>query len=417
MQITNSFAQNEEKYCHDRIILHSDANNFFASVEGVICPEIKTTPFAVSGNPKIRTGIILAKNTLAKQCGVQTGETIWEAKQKCCNLVCVPPHYEFYEEYSKKLKEIYGRFTNLVEPFGIDECWLDVTNSKIFGSGEEIAEKIRTIVKNELNITVSVGVSFCKLFAKLASDLKKPDATSLISRDNFKNIVWNLPINSAIGIGKQMEKRMHSINVYKLGDIVNIPDDIIKKKFGVVGTRFKQSICGNDFSSVCFEIPIPKSVGNGMTTVVDIKTKAEFESVALFLSDEISTRLRQQNLVAGCVSASIKTNEFEWFSHEKRTSFFVDTAIDIKNMAIEIFNEYWKFDKKVRAIRICCSKLQRADKARQMSLFESKNLCDYATGQEKKQKLNEAIDTIRKKYGNKSIKLASINENDGIIGI
>ena len=219
----------------DKIILHVDANSFYASVECARHPELKNLPVAVSGNPQKRNGIILAKNEIAKKCGVQTGEAIWQAKDKCPNLVCIYPDMPLYEEYSKKMHKIFEKYTHLIEGMGLDECWLDVTETAhLFGGAENLAETIRAEIKKNLGITVSVGISFCKLFAKLGSDLKKPDAQTVISRQNFKEIVYPLPIESIIGIGHRSAKKLHKMNVFTLGDFLEVPAYILKNNFSIV---------------------------------------------------------------------------------------------------------------------------------------------------------------------------------------
>ena len=245
----------------ERIILHIDANSFYASVECAFNPALKNKPVAVSGNPAKRNGIILAKNEIAKKMGVLTGEAIWQAKEKCADLICLPPRMEIYEEFSRKLRAIYKQYTHLVEPFGIDECWIDITQTQhLFGGARAIAEKIRAEVKEKLKITVSIGISFCKLFAKLGSDLKKPDAITEIPRKRFKEIVYPLPITEIIGIGHRLEKRFHKLNVFKLGDIIHLDDFILKKIFGVVGLNFKQKLLGEDNDPVASSLidTIPK---------------------------------------------------------------------------------------------------------------------------------------------------------------
>ena len=280
----------------ERVIFHCDANSFFASVEIAHNPALVGKPVAVTGNPEKRTGIILTKNEIAKKYGVQTGEVIWQAKLKCPNLICLPPHYKVYEEYSKRLKEIYEKYTDRVEHFGIDECWLDMTDSlKFFGSPKKTADKIRQEVKETLGITISVGVSFCKIFAKLGSDMKKPDATTLIPLANFKEIIYPLPITSVIGIGKRLEKRYNKIGVFYLGEIVKIPDSIISKKFGILGLKLKEQLLGNDYEIVkkCNEITPPKSIGNGTTTITDIYSRAEIKNVVVVVQLPYAKKYQQ----------------------------------------------------------------------------------------------------------------------------
>ena len=274
----------------ERVILHCDANSFYASVECAINPELKGKAVAVSGNPEKRTGIILAKNDIAKKYGIKTGEAIWQAKEKCPDLVCISPHHDLYEIYSKKLHEIYSTYTHLIEPFGIDECWLDVTETEhLFNGALNLAEDIRARVKTELNITVSIGVSFSKLFAKLGSDIKKPDAITFIPKQNFQALTYLLPITSIVGIGRKMEMHLSKMNITTIGDLANIPTEILKHKFGIVGEELSLKVKGiyNETVKSIYEDELPKSVGNGTTTIVDIFTFKEVNDTILYLSEEV----------------------------------------------------------------------------------------------------------------------------------
>ena len=219
-----------------RTILHCDMNNFYASVECFLDPKLKPFPVAVCGDVEERHGIVLAKNYKAKGDGVSTGEAIWQAKQKCPGLVVVPPHYEEYMKFSKAAREIYEHYTDQVEPFGMDECWLDVTGStRIMGNGEKIANEIRERIKFELGLTISAGVSFNKIFAKLGSDMKKPDAVTVIPQDNFKNIVWNLPASDMLGVGRATERKLASSGIRTIGQIAEFPCEYLQRKLGKCG--------------------------------------------------------------------------------------------------------------------------------------------------------------------------------------
>lgn len=382
----------------DRVILHCDANNFFASVETISKPELLGKPVAVSGNPKKRTGIILAKNECAKKFGVKTGEPIWEALQKCPNLVLLPPHHDLYEVYSQNLKEIYLSYTDRVESFGIDECWLDVTGSqKLFGSGFEIAETIRKRVKEELKITVSIGVSFCKLFAKIGSDLKKPDAITVISKQNFKDIIYPLPINATLGIGRKSEQALTKLGVFTIGEYVLLPDSTLEAKFGKPGIELKNKLLGFDNDPVKLEQPPPKSIGNGTTTVVDIITREEINSTIDFLTEKIAERLRERNFLAYGVGVSLKTNEFKTQHKEKKFFEPTSSSIVLAQRAMEIVDSFWDYKQLVRSVRVRTFALVSEDSFIQTSLFTDK----------KKQGIGYGLDLIRSKYGDKSITLAS----------
>ena len=376
----------------ERVIFHCDANSFFASVEIANNPELANQPVAVSGNPATRTGIILTKNEYAKKFGVLTGEAIWQAKLKCPNLVCLAPHYKLYQEYSDKLRAIYEKYTDRVESFGIDECWLDVTDSlKFFGNKEFLANKIKEEVKESLGITISVGVSFGKLFAKLGSDLKKPDAVTVISHENFKELIYPLPITAIIGIGKRLELRFNKMGVTRLGDIVLLPDTILKKKFGIIGLDLKQKLLGNDFDIVkkCNDITPPKSVGNGTTTITDVYTRAEIKAVVGALCDEVASRLRAEGFNARNLSVTLKTAEFEHVHQTIRLAYNTCYANDFLNASMKIIDSCWKYNKAVRAIRICSYNLSNANKT-QLCMF-SNETNNYA--------FNTTLDEIRHKYG------------------
>ena len=235
----------------DRVILHSDLNNFYASVECMLHPELKERCIAVCGSKENRHGIVLAKNEKAKKFGVKTAETIWQAKAKCPSLEIVSPHFEEYRKYSRMVREIYGEYTDLIEPFGLDECWLDVTGSRmLFGDGVTIANEIRNRVREEIGLTVSVGVSFNKVFAKLGRDLKKPDAVTEISRDNFRSKIWHLPANSIIGVGGSTYSRLTELGIKTIGDIAQAPCDFFETRFGKHGVALWQYANGLDTSEV-----------------------------------------------------------------------------------------------------------------------------------------------------------------------
>ena len=392
----------------ERVIFHCDANSFYASVEVALNPEYKGKPVAVTGNPEKRTGIILTKNVEAKKFGVETGEAIWQAKQKCPQLICLPPHHKVYEEYSQKLRAIYEKYTDRVESFGIDECWLDMTGTlKFFGDAKTVADKIRQEVRETLGITISVGVSFGKLLAKLGSDLKKPDATTILSLENYREIVYPMPIKAVIGIGNRLERRYNQIGVFTLGDLSQVPDSILKKKFGKLGLELKQKLLGNDFEPVkrCTDIVPPKSVGNGTTTIKDVYTRSEIMQVVVALTEEISTRLRRDSFNANSISVTIKTADFKYSHQTTRLPFATNTASDLTLYAIQLIDSFWNYGTTaVRAIRICSYNLT--------SSLETQ-LCMFSN-EIKNQTLNKALDKIRTKYGYYSIAPLSLIRNTNL---
>ncbi|MBE7075364.1 MAG: DNA polymerase IV [Clostridiales bacterium] len=388
----------------ERVIFHCDANSFYASVEVANNPQYAGKPVAVSGNPKTRTGIILTKNHIAKKYGVLTGEAIWQAKQKCPNLICLPPNHKLYSLYSIKLRKLYEKYTDKVESFGIDECWLDVTETiKFFGSAQDLAYKIKEEVKSTLGITISVGISFCKIFAKLGSDLKKPDAITTINKEDYEKIVYPLPITHIIGIGKRLELRFNKLGINTLGDITRLPDFILKKKFGIIGLNLKQKLLGNDFEIVknCEEHEPPKSIGNGTTTILDVYSKNEILCVVTALCDEISSRLRLGNFVAGGISVTLKTADFQHFHKSNKMAYRTNSLSDLSKNVMQLIDSFWQYNEPIRAIRICSFYLSNA-KELQLDMFSNTN---------KNNNLNSCLDTIRSKYGYYSIAPASTIKN------
>lgn len=388
-------------------ILHCDLNNFYASVEQTLNPELQGKYVAVSGNPKARSGIILAKNTAAKKMGVQTGEAIWQAKQKCPELICVLPRFEYYVHFSKRVREIYERYTDKVEGFGLDECWLDVTHSKIFGTPFEIAEKIRSDVKRETGLTISVGVSFTKTFAKLGSDLKKPDATTVISRDNYKELVWKLPVSDMLLIGKHTAAKLNEMGVFTLGQLANASLLALKKRFGVVGERMYRAARGEDEEEVrevgnAREI---KSVSHGTTTLRDMVTYDDAYKVIFFLSDMVATRLRRYGYVGEVVHLDIRRNDLAREGKQRKVTA-TNVCDDIYHTAAKLLRDIWRGDKDrpLRSLTVSVAGLYEVYLGAQASLFDERD--------EKDEQLEYSVDKIRKKYGFNAITRASVLDND-----
>ncbi len=388
---------------NERIILHSDVNNFFASVECADKPELMAKPVAVAGNPEKRTGIILAKNEVAKKFGIKTGQTIYEALQLCPNLICLPPHHALYEQISKQIHEIYLEYTDQVEPMGLDECWLDVTSSsKVLNkSALEIANELRQRIKDEFKITVSIGISFSKVFAKLGSDLKKPDAVTIISKENFKKMTYDLPLNSIVGIGRRLEKKFTSMNVLTIGDFVKLDDTLLQSLTNKTGVELKHDLLGNSGAKVksYYELEPPKSIGNGTTTIKDIMTRAEIEKVIHFIAERVSGRLINHNFNAHTISISVKTNELKRFGHSKKISP-TNSSLILSNEALSLLDTFWKYNLPVRAVRLKASNLENISSSKQLSFFG-----------EKKERLAESVNKITQKYGEKAVYIASETEN------
>ena len=396
----------------DRIILHSDCNNFFASVECAKNPEYKNVPLAVSGDRESRHGIILAKNEIAKSYGVKTAEPIWKAKQKCPNLVTVPPHHYLYEEYSEKINKIYVDYTDQVEKFSVDESWLDVTGStKLFGDGKTIADAIRKRVKEELGITVSIGVSFNKVFAKLGSDYKKPDATTVISRENFKDILYPMPVYNMIFAGKKTCDELLKCNIKTIGDLAGADVSLLEKKLGKQAEMLIRYARGEDDEPVkhFYDEKEIKSIGKGMTFKRNLLGRDDIAKGVMMLSDNIAHQMREKNIKCNTVSVHIKDTELKTISRQKTIDSPTYLAKEIYQVAMEIISENWKSDEPIRMITVTGSNFQDANIGGQVNLF------DLDFKDEKRESLELTIDKIRKRYGKGSVTSANIINND--IGI
>nr|MCR4693081.1 DNA polymerase IV [Bacillota bacterium] len=358
---------------NDRIILHSDCNNFFASVECVENPLLWDVPLAVAGDRERRHGIILAKNNIAKAYGIKTAEPIWQALKKCPDLVLVPPRHKLYSEYSHRINKIYSDYTDLVEKFSIDESWLDVTGStKLFGSGKKIADTIRERVKRELGITVSVGVSFNKIFAKIGSDYKKPDATTVISRENYKKIVYPLPVTDMIFIGNSVAKRLYNTNIRTIGELAASSDALIEKLLGKTGLVILDYARGRDMSPVKpmgYEREI-KSIGKGLTFSRNLIGLADIKKGIAVLCDYIAAKMREKGLKCTVVTVHLRDADFRTISRQKHLDKPTYLAKEIEKIAADLIIANWDLENPIRMITVTGSGMVSAGIGSQISLFE-----------------------------------------------
>ena len=395
----------------ERVVLHCDCNGFYASVECLLRPELKNVPMAVCGDPASRHGIILAKNELAKRFHIQTAETVWQAKRKCPELVLAAPHREEYQKYSRLVNQIYERFTDQVEPFGIDESWLDVTGSRaLFGEGRQIADTIRNTVREELGLTISVGVSFNKIFAKLGSDYKKPDATTEITRENFRQIVWPLPVGALLYVGKSVQESLGRLSIRTIGQLANSDRRLIAGRLGKVGEMIHDYANGRDDSPVrpAGEHREVKSVGNGMTFRRDLLGLADIRLAALALSDSVAARLRAQGLKCRTVQATIRSPDFKTITRQKPLGHASFLADDLAKAAIELVQAGWDLRAPIRMLTITAGNLVPEEEGEQLSLFDQAD----PERTQKQERLERAMDQIRQRYGHGSIARAGALGND-----
>jgi DNA polymerase-4 len=389
----------------ERAILHSDMNCFYASVEMMLNPDLRGKAVAVCGSTENRHGIVLAKSQLAKKAGVKTGMANWEARETCPGLIVVPPQYDQYMKYSELAHEIYGRYTDQVEPYGMDECWLDVSGSCITnGTGMEIAEKIRKSMREELGLTVSIGVSFNKIFAKLGSDMKKPDAITEITRDNFKDKVWPLPASDLLYVGRATTKKLADRSVFTIGDIAATDPEQMRTWLGVNGVALWVYATGQDTSRVMhkdFVSPV-KSVGHGITCVCNLNNEEEVWKVMLELSQDIGHKLRVHKLMANGIQIFVRGNDLGFTQFQTRLPYATRSQMEIALTARRLFHENYRWINNVRAVTVRAINLAPEGDPQQFDLFTDTERI------EKQDQLETTVEDIRRRFGKKAIYAAAL---------
>ena len=327
----------------ERSVLHCDANKFYASVECLYHPEIRDKPVVVGGSEETRHGIVLTGNEKAKKLyGIKTGMSLADARMLCPQLVVVPPDYPKYIRFSKMLRRIYSDYTDMIEPFGLDECWLDVTGSRLlFGTPEEIAEDIRKRVKFELGITVSVGVSWNKIFAKLGSDYKKPDAVTVINKDNYNEIVYPLPVSDLLMVGPATTQKLKNHGIYTIGELANTPPEMLAAFLGKMGYVLHSFANGYENAPVAESdsTPLIKSVGNGITAPRDLMNEEDIKSVQYVLAESVARRLREQGLKGRVVSIGIRDKNLFSFTRQSKLSSATNDTRKLQSTALKLFNK------------------------------------------------------------------------------
>lgn len=379
-----------------RSVLHSDLNNFYASVECLYRPELRGLPLAVCGDPSLRHGIVLAKNYPAKATGIITGEAIWQARLKCPDLVVLPPNFSLYLNFARLVRGIYADYASRIEPFGLDEAWLDVTESQtMFGDGEAIADRIRDRIKTELGITASVGVSFNKVFAKLGSDMKKPDATTVISMLNYKEKVWPLPVHELLYVGRATRKKLNHKNILTIGDLARTDVRCLTGALGKWSGVLHDFANGRDDSPVANfgEESLIKSIGNSTTTPRDLVDEKDVRMVFYVLSESVAARLREHGFKCRTVQIHIRDNGLSSFERQIKLSRPTCLSTEIADRASELFRENYSWEKPIRTLGVRGADLVPWDTDAQTSLFVNEE------HRAKQEKLEEALDALRQRYG------------------
>lgn len=399
----------------NRVILHSDLNNFFASVECLSRPELTRVPMAVCGSVEERHGIVLAKNPPARAMGVKTAEAVWQAKQKCPELTIVEPHYDRYLDYSRRVRAIYGRFTDQIEPFGIDECWLDVTGSRLlFGTGREIARKIQRAVKGELGLGVSVGISFSKTLAKLGSGLCPPEGIFPLPRETFAALIKEVPVTELLGVGPATAKTLaRSLGIFTVGQLAGTPAEILSCALGKNGLSLWRAANGLERSPVLRETerdPV-KSIGNSVTPRRDIASVEDAGRLLLFLCEHVASRLRRQGLYASAAFLGLRDSRLRWKEFSCRLPLPTCLSETIYPPLLELLRQHWNEREPLRSMGLRASGLMGERESFQLSFFSD-------IRQEKRaRRLEAAADRIRERFGEDAVIRASLlGERTAIFG-
>ena len=402
----------------ERVILHSDMNNCYASIELLYRPELRGKPVAVGGDPEARHGIVLAKDQIAKKAGVKTGMALWQARQVCPDIVFVPPRMDLYLKFSRLAHEIYGEYTDKQEAFGIDESWLDVTEScSIKGDGMTVANQISSRIKKELGITVSIGVSWNKIFAKLGSDYKKPDAITEISRKNYKEIVWPLKAEELLYVGRATKRKLNQYGIRTIGELATADRKFLHRTLGKMGVVLSVFANGDDQTPVSYEdehAPI-KSIGNSTTTPRDLENETDVSIIVYLLAESVSARLRENHFVGDVIEISVRDNELHSFARQRKVSMPTNITSEIGSYAMQIFKENYNWNKPIRSIGVRVADLMTDTVPVQLDLFNNQE------HRERQHKMDLAVDEIRRRFGYYSIqrgmmyqdrRLSSVNAKD-----
>ncbi|MDR3565567.1 MAG: DNA polymerase IV [Negativicutes bacterium] len=394
-----------------RTILHVDLNNFYASVECLYRPELRGKALAVTGDAEARHGIVLAKNNIAKAAGVKTGEVIWQARQKCPGLLCVSADFHKYLRFSRLARAIYEDYTDQIEPFGIDEAWLDVTCSvQLFGDGASIADDIRRRLREELGITGSAGVSFNKIFAKLGSDMKKPDATTIITEDNFRNVVWPLPVGELLYVGRSTKRKLENRAVFTIGDLAKRDTHSLHLLLGVWGETLWHFANGMDSTPVrrSGEESLIKSVGNSTTTSRDLIHNEDVKMIVYVLAESVAARLRKHGMK--CKTVAISVRDTELFSFERQGQLPAPTYLsgEIAARAMDLFSANYRWEKPIRSVGVRGADLVTASGHIQIDLFDGDK-----SGREM---LEKTVDNLRQRFGHYSIQRCAMLQDRKLTG-
>ncbi len=403
----------------ERVILHVDMNAFYAGVEQHRHPELRGIPMAVAGDPANRHGIILTKSREAKAYGVVTAEAIWEAKQKCPHLVVVPPDYPLYIKYSKLARQIYYQYTDLVEPFGLDESWLDVTGSlHLFGgSARQLATEVSERVKAELGLTVSVGLSWNKVFAKLGSDSDPGDGLFEVTRANYRQVVWPRPVGDLLYVGPRTRIKLFALGIRTIGQLALADPKLLRRRFGVVGEWLRSFARGEDASPVKVMNPeamdvgrVVKGVGNGLTAPHDLTSESEVKALTYLLAESVAQRLRDGHWRARTISVGVRDKDLAGYGRQMTLPRPTCATADVAEAAFSLIRANEPMDARhpIRALHVRASGLVSADEPLQEDLFGG------VERQLRAERLDAAVDELRRRFGNLCVRRAAELADDAM---
>ena len=382
----------------ERQILHVDVNNAFLSWTAIDMLkngskiDIREIPAVIGGDESKRSGIVLAKSMKAKECGVKTAETIYQARMKCPGLRVFPSNFKIYRQYSNQLYQLLLEYTDKIERFSIDECFLDMThylmNDTLLNKGKEINRR----VKEELGFTVNVGVAHNKLLAKMASDFTKPDRVHTLFENEIQNKMWTLPVSELFMLGKRTVPKLHNMQIKTIGDLAKTNKRILQDKFGKHGVMMWEYANGIDNSEVKYEKEKPKGIGNSVTLPEDISNIDKLEEILSALTEQVTYRLRKQNMLARVVNVQLRNKDFVDTSHQRKLSNATASTREILEVAKELLEQMYRKGTRIRLVGVRVDDLTDKEEM-QISLFsnEEKN--------EKQEKLDKTIDALKEKYG------------------
>ena len=388
----------------DRVILHSDINACYANVELLFRPELCGKPVAVGGDEERRHGIILSKTEEAKRAGVKTAMTLWQARQCCPELIVLPPNFDRYLYFAREVSAIYADYTDKREPFGMDESWLDLTGCVAVRDGLSAAEEISRRVKNELGLTVSIGVSWNKVFAKLGSDHKKPDAVTVFDRENYRDLIWPKSVRELLYVGPATAKKLAVLGIHTIGELALADEQMLRLRLGKAGTTLHNYANGMDADPVLRvgELPPAKSIGNGTTTCRDMKSAEDALPVIMSLAESVGVRLRSAGVLANSLTLELRTAELSWSSHGRQLHHPTDCDRELLDMGMELLAESHRWPAPLRSLSLRAERLIPIETPEQIDFFT-----DYKK-QKTRRSLDATVDRLRGKYGATAVRRGAI---------